>query len=830
MWPGRCGVDPMQPMLKPPPAGRLKLFFSVGDLPAAWEQLLDVAEQRPLLHGDTGVEVDVDSLRGSGRPALEAEAVDLAQLLHQRPKAVLMPSLVGSVRNGETRWGRTQALLAAGISVFAPLDVTELASLVQTVTALTGRRPLAVVSDAVLRRADEIVLVDRRRAVPDSAVSALRMLALRSLTAIDRSAEVPGTRDDARVVAVIGVDEGSRIVEVAHRLAQQLESSFEVICLQPPESRYASAAERESVQRALKLAARLGARTATIPCLNIADAVTQYVQAHRCRHVVAGMHGRSSERWSSRLAEVVPDVQLTLIPVAKRAWHRTLMSSIFGEERESLLAYLLVIIGCALVTGVGLIAHGRIANVNIALLYLLLVLVIGRSFGRYPAVLGALLGSSAFYLCFVPPTPGFGFNDLQYSMTFAVMLTVALITGNLTAGMRFQSRAAVRRESRTRALYELAQALSGVSTRQEVAAIARRILADNFKIDCSLLCPDGDGRLLPVGGGTPIRFDMERARRVLEASDRRLPPPDGADGLLRYLPLRTSMRSRGVLVCKVETRHWRELDGGDSDLDTCASLIAIALERIHYVDISQEAFVRIESERLRNSLLTAISHDLRTPLTALVGLTESLHFAEDRRRLRQGIDEICDEAARLSRLVDNLLDMARLQTGAVKLHLEWQSVEEVVGCALYSLRLALQRHRIETDIPAQLPLVRCDAALIERVLANLLENAAKYVPAGGRIRIAAAVVDDHLEISVDDDGPGVDSGIPIFEKFSRGDAESAIPGVGLGLAICRSIVEAHGGRIWQQAAADGGACFRFTLPLNEPPPAPEVAAIEIPMT
>lgn len=820
-----------QQVLQARTGGKLTLFFSTGDMAAAWEQLLDaVHQQSSLLHGDSGAVVDVDALRASVRGAAEQGVVGVAQLLQSKPQAVFMSTLVGGVDDGETRWERVQKLLVAGVSVFAPLDVTELASLAQTVAALTGRRPLSVVSDVVLRRADEIVLVDRRRVTPDGSASALRTLALRSLAAIDHSEDGPDVREDARVVAVIGADEGDKIVAVADRLAQQLESSFEVIYVQPPEARYSSAADRESVQRTLKLAARLGARTATIPCLNIADAVAQYVRDHRCRHVVAGIHrGRSSERWPSHLAELVPEVQLTLVPVAKRAWHRAWLAAVVGEERKSLIAYALAVFGNVLVTAIGLVAHGRIENVNIALLYLLLVFVLGRSFGRYPAVLGSLLGSWAFYFYFVPPYHGFGLNDPQYFMTFAVMLVVALITGNLTAGMRYQSRAAIRRETRTRALYELAQALSGVLTHEEVGAIAKRILADNFKADCCLLCPDGDSKLQVVAGGGQVVCDVEHARRVFQASDQRQPPPEAPEGALRYLPLRTPMRTCGVLVFRLDARHWREPDGGLSDLDTCASLIAIALERIHYVEVSQQALVRIESERLRNSLLTAISHDLRTPLTALVGLAESLRFADDHQRLQQGIDEICDEAVRLSRLVDNLLDMARLQTGAVKLRLEWQSVEEVVGCALYSLRFALQHYRVETHVPAQLPLLRCDAALIERVIANLLENAAKYVPAGGSIHIAAAVAGDSMEISVEDNGPGVREGVVIFDKFSRGDSESAIPGVGLGLAICRSIVEAHGGRMWQQAATSGGARFCFALPLNEPPPVPDLVTTDLPV-
>jgi two-component system sensor histidine kinase KdpD len=796
---------------------------------AAWQQLLDtVAQHDTVFHGDSGAHLDPAALRPDARVTAEDEAVAVAALLARQPRAVLMPTLVGSVRDGVSRWERTQSLLVAGVAVYAPLDVTELASLAQTTAAITGRRPVSLVSDSVLQRADQIVWVDPRNAAQDSTASALRTLALRCLAAVersdDRSAEAAGAGAVTTVLAVIGPDEGDKIVAVAARLARQLESRWEVIYAQPPGARYTSTAAREAVQRTLKLAARMGARTATIPCLNIAEAVAQYVRAHHSRHVVTGIHtGGSSERWPQRLVELEPDVELTLVPVAQRAWHRNRVFELLGEGQKPLRGYAVAIAGCAALTVLGLLARGIIEDANIVLLYLLLVFIVGRSYGRYPAALSSLIGSWAFYYYFVPP----GFErDPQYLLTFAVMFTVALITGNLTAGLRHQSSEAVTREARTRALYELAQALSGVLTREEVAVIAERIMAGSFKVNCSLLCPDGNGRLQPAAGSTQIVYDAAYAQQVFEASDRRQAPPDEPEGPLGYLPLRAPVRTRGVLVFELDERHWQAPHGGQSDLDACVSVIAIALERIHYVEISQQALLRIESERLRNSLLTAISHDLRTPLTALVGLAESMRLAEGRERLMQAIDEICDEAGRLSRLVDNLLDMARLQTGAIKLRLEWQSIEEIVGCALYSLRFALHHHRVETRIPAELPLLRCDASLIERVIANLLENAAKYVPPGGRIHISAEVSDDWLQVRVEDDGPGVNAEVAIFDKFSRGNVESAIPGVGLGLAICRSIVEAHGGQLWQQRSAAGGAAFHFSLPLIKPPPAPDVAAVE----
>ena len=258
--------------------------------------------------------------------------------------------------------------------------------------------------------------------------------------------------------------------------------------------------------------------------------------------------------------------------------------------------------------------------------------------------------------------------------------------------------------------------------------------------------------------------------------------------------------------------------------DTFAALAAIALERVHYVEVAQQALLRMESERLRNSLLAALSHDLRTPLAALVGLAESLALTRPPLSPAQleSAQAIADEAHRMNALVNNLLDMARIQSGDVKLRREWQPFEEVVGSALLAAQLALGERRVETDIDHGLPLAEFDATLIERVLYNLLENAGKYTPDDALIRLAAVVSGSALLVSVSDNGPGLPKGQEeaIFEKFTRGTRESATPGVGLGLAISRAIVEAHQGRIWAENTPRGGACFRFTLPLGSPPTAP----------
>jgi two-component system sensor histidine kinase KdpD len=276
-------------------------------------------------------------------------------------------------------------------------------------------------------------------------------------------------------------------------------------------------------------------------------------------------------------------------------------------------------------------------------------------------------------------------------------------------------------------------------------------------------------------------------------------------------------------------------------LDAFAAQIALALERVHYVDIARDALVDMESERLRNSLLSAISHDLRTPLTSLVGFASVLAQSRDRLDPAQAplLDAIHDEALRMTGLVTNMLDMARLQAGRVRLNRDWTMIEEVIGAALRGARHTLASHPAAVRLPPELPLVQIDSVLIERVFANLFENAAKYTPAGTPLTVGAAVVESGgkpmLRVHVDDEGPGLLPGTEgrIFDKFTRGEKESAKPGIGLGLAICRAIVEAHGGTIGAanrpMLDADGmpvegsvaGARFWFTLPIDTPPPPPE---------
>jgi len=324
------------------------------------------------------------------------------------------------------------------------------------------------------------------------------------------------------------------------------------------------------------------------------------------------------------------------------------------------------------------------------------------------------------------------------------------------------------------------------------------------------------------GDKTPLTVDIGIAQWAFDKGQHAGFGTDTLPGSeVLYIPLRAPFQARGVLAVRANNRRLLQIPEQRQLLDTFAALIAIALERVHYVALAQDALVRMESERLRNSLLAALSHDLRTPLTVLIGLAESLSLTKPPITAQQGeiADSIKEEARRMSTLVGNLLDMARIESGDVKLNLAWQPLEEVVGSALGAARGMLREHVIDVRLPRDLPLVQFDALLIERVLVNLLENASKYTPPGSRVVIAAEAAAGQLRVSISDDGPGLPHGREeaVFQKFTRGDRESATPGVGLGLAICRAIIESHLGKISASNRPGGGANFTFTLPLGTPP-------------
>jgi two-component system, OmpR family, sensor histidine kinase KdpD len=431
----------------------------------------------------------------------------------------------------------------------------------------------------------------------------------------------------------------------------------------------------------------------------------------------------------------------------------------------------------------------------------------------------------------VPPYFTFAVSDSQYLVTFVVMLMVALVVSGLTVSIRAQAEAAREREHRTSTLYAMSKELASTRGLDALLEVAVRHLIEVFEGRLVILLPGGDGRLQPRAERlAPFHLDPNDMAVSQWAYEHREPAGTGTDNLpgaqMLFVPLVASRGVVGVLGMRLADPHLFEAPDQRHLLETFANQVALAIERALLADEAQGAQVSIESERLRNTLLSSVSHDLRTPLAAITGGTSAL--LDDAARLdeparRELLVTMREEADRLNRLVQNLLEMTRLEAGPVQVRKEWHPIEEPIGAALAHFTARLRTRQLTTTIPADLPLVPLDPILIERVVANLVDNALKYTPETSPIEISAAREGDGVVVEVADRGPGLPQGDEgrVFDKFYRGIR--SVTGSGLGLAICRGLVEAHGGRIEAANRPGGGAVFRFTLPVKEAPPGLDAA-------
>ena len=798
----------------------------------------------------------------------QLDEFDLDAALERAPSIILVDELAHSNAPGSRhpkRWQDVEDLRDAGIDVLTTVNVQHLESLNEVVGGIAGIRVSETVPDRVFDAADEVIMVDlpadallarlkqgkvyqaqqAERAAGNffrkGNLIALRELALRR-TADRVEGDVRAWREAQSIEAIwktgagllVGVGAGAHaehVVRSAARMASQLGADWHAVHVETARLGQLPDAARRRTMASLELAHSLGAITAVLTGDDVAAMIGDYARDHNLSRIVLG---RTAARWpwrrsvARRLARLAPGIDLIEIGRAAVSPPSTAPAPEAARASPRLLPHALAA-GASVFTAIlATPLRPWLDPVNIVMLFLLVVLLSAIRFGRAPSVTATCVGVAAFDFFFVPPRFDFAVTDVQYLVTFGVMLAVGLITGHLAAGLRFQARAASQRERRVRGLYEFARELSGALAASQVFESSRAVIQNAFGAHATLLVPDAEGRLgmPPADDGGPAaalppnvdpgvaQWAFDHARSAGQGTDTLPASP------LFYLPLVAPMRTRGVLAIAPEGGRWELVPEQRRQLDARAALAAIALERVHYVEVAQAALVDMASERLRNSLLAALSHDLRTPLTALVGLSESLlrgeALPEQPRALAQSLH---DEAVRMGTLVANLLDMARIESGEVRFNLEWQALEEVVGSALRACGAALRSHTVAVRQLLDLPLVRFDAVLIERVLCNLLQNAAKYTPAGSRIEIAAARRGAWIDVTVQDNGPGLRPGSEetIFEKFTRGERESALPGVGLGLAICRAIVEAHGGTIRACASPLGGAGFVFSLPAGTPP-------------
>jgi two-component system sensor histidine kinase KdpD len=835
--------------------GRLRIYFGASAGVGKTYAMLSAAQREHKAGGDVvvgllethGRDETADLL--TGLPQLPLRDVpyrgrvlkefDLDAALARKPRVLLVDELAHSNVAGSRhpkRWQDVSELLEAGIDVWSTLNVQHLESLNGTIGAITGVRVHETVPDTVLDQADEVVLVD---VTPDELIARLKagkvylqqaeraaqnffrkgnLIALREI-ALRRTAE--HVEDDVRsyrieqsispvwntegaLLACIGPREGAeQTVRAAARLAGQLNVRWYAAYVETPALQKASTEQRDRILAVIKLAGDLGAETAVLAGSDApAELVTQ-AQALNCATLVVGRPRVSRWAWrrptmTRSLATLAPS--LNIVEIGQTESVRRLSRLVQPAHDEEARAdwqqdwprYAGALAACVAITLLATPLRRYLDLANIVMIFLLGVVLVARAAGRGPAALAAVVSVGAFDFFFVPPR------------------------------FTFEARISASRERRAQSLFELSRELSAALLSSQVGELGAAAVQRNFGGQAIVLVTDATDQLV-LPGSAPEGFDASVADWAFRnGQSAGLATSTLAAQPWHYVPLKAPMRIRGVLALKPAQTRWLLIPEQLQQLDTLARQIAIALERVHYVDIAQQAVVEMESERLRNALLAAISHDVRTPLTALIGLAESLQQAQPPLQPAQAeaARALAEQARELNALVNNLLEMARLQSGEVNLRMEWQSVEEAVGAAIRASQPALGAKPVRTDLPPDLPLVEFDAALIGRVLANLLENAAKY----GRppIEVSARATDDALEIKVRDHGPGLPASLrgredELFDKFTRGQVESATPGVGLGLAICKAVVDAHRGRISAANAPGGGAEFTVRLPRKPPP-------------
>ena len=815
----------------------------------------------------------------------QLEEFDLDAALKRRPSIVVVDELAHSNVLGSRhpkRWQDIHELLDAGIDVYTAVNVQHLESLNDTIDQISGIKVRETVPDTVFEEADEIELIDLppnelllrlkegKVYVPQQAkeaanhffrqgnLIALRELALRQ-TANRVDAQMLDYREGhaiqdvwqvgERLLVCIGPNSlAERLVREGKRLAVNLRADWIVAYVETPELQRLSSIKRDAVLRVLRLAEQLGAETVTLSAPDMSNAIIRYAQERNINKIVVGKPSRRG--WKRWLLGSVVDVlisqahniniyllgspnkhaedDLELSSSLKTAPLPGLRQQIPSRVKKRYFGYLWATVVTGISTLVAWLLFNNLELANLVMVYLLGVVFVATRFGRGPSVLASILGVVLFDLLFVPPFFSFSVADSQYLLTLIGMLIVGIVISSLMANVRSQAKVASYRERRAAVLYAMSKDLASSQAEEGIVRIAVKHLHSEFGSRNVILFPDQIGRIVyPSQDGIAESYqgaDLSVAQWVFEHNEtagqgtHTLP---GAEAV--YFPIHDGDKVLGVLTMLPVNLRRIFLPEQQKLLETLLRQIGQALSRIRVSEQAKSTQMQIEAERLRNSLLSAISHDLRTPLATIVGsastlLDDDVHLKpEDKLDLSRAI---LDEAERMSNLINNILDMARLDAGIIKLNKQWHPVEEITGTVLTSLQKHLLGRQVNVSIPPGIPLVYADGVLIEQVLINLMENALRYTPSGTNIDISVEPLQQEVKIAVADYGSGIPKGQEgrLFEKFYQARSEGAQSGVGLGLAICRAIVEAHGGIINARNKPEGGAVFTFTLPNDQLPP------------
>ena len=805
---------------------------------------------------------------------------DLDACLARAPGVVIVDELAHTNHPGARhvkRWMDVEELLDAGIDVYTTVNVQHIESLNDVVAQITGVQIRETVPDKVFDGADEVELVDLP---PDELLErlqdgkvyvdekvrhaltsffrkgnliALRQLALRA-TADRVDAAMHEYRQDHairetwaagdRVLVCVGPDPLSeRLVRAARRMSGALHAEWTAVFVETPGLVKLPIDARNRVFQTLKLAASLGAKTENLSGESVANELIAFARQRNISKIVVGKPSRS--RWRDRIRPSLVDEivrhsgDIDVYVISGEPGAPTVAPPRMPQASSKWPAYAKAVGVIAAITVLCELLFGRVELSNLVMLYLLGIVLVAARIGRGPSILAAVLGVSAFDFLYVPPIGSFAVSDAQYLITFAVMITTGLIISSLAARGKHQASVARQRERRTSELYALSRELAENRDVTELGQILCRHVVEAIDGQAVVLLPDADGHLLDPThfcargnlSKTVVRYPVPGNELGIAqwAYDHRQNSGHGTDTLASadaiYLPLNALRNRIGVLGLRPKDPRQLSIPEQMHLLESFVSQAAVAMERVQLAQAAQSADTQIASEQLRSTLLASISHDFRTPLASIIGATSTLlddastNLDPDRRR--ELLRSTHDEAQRLHRLVGNLLDLTRLTSGPVQLKREWVAIDEVIGAVLSRLREPMKGRDVTLQVPDDLPLVRCDEVMIEQVMFNLIENALKHTPAGSPVRITVKAWPAVMEVTITDSGPGLPPGEEqrVFDKFHRGRREAAQSGFGLGLTICKTIIEAHGGQIGARNLPEGGAEFRFSLPMEAEQPA-----------
>lgn len=499
------------------------------------------------------------------------------------------------------------------------------------------------------------------------------------------------------------------------------------------------------------------------------------------------------------------------------------MSEIAKHNRLSFQKLALISVGVCAVSAAMFPLYGVWDLANIVMIYMLLVLVVAIKLGRSAGFFASIACVLLLDFLFTAPRFSLRVDNAHHLVTFMVMLAVSYMTAEMASRLKQSAVDAQDREQRTHALYRVARDLSGVNDVSEAKKITKEFIATQIKIDAYVMALQTEVVTDAHVSGATFHIETHIATMALIEERTVTSSSAGASGWGSvYIPLLSGKDIHGLLILAKSNAQDHHIATADvAFAEAFGSLLAITLERLHYVDVAQQTKISNATERLRSSILSALSHDLRTPLTVLVGLADSLLLAQNQVSAETEVTlrTIQSQARRLSNLGANLLEMARLSSGTVQLKREWHLMEDVVCASVERLTASHNAHRLKLAIPSDLPLIEIDPVLIETVLNNLIENAIKYSPPEAPVTLSMEIKGTSLAIEVSDDGKGFDEDLLVtaFDLFERGHKESSIPGFGIGLSICKIIIEAHGGTIQARNKKPAGAVVEFCLPLGTPP-------------